>query len=374
TRAEATAQVFLGVRLQCARCHNHPFDRWTQDDYYGWAANFARVRYRILENRRRDTNDGHEFLGEQVVWEARTGEVTNPRSGRAAAPRFLAPRSLRSTVEPEGSAEEGGRLDALARWIGSKEDTFFARAQANRIWHHLMGRGIVDPIDDFRPTNPPSNPELLDALAADFVAHGFDLKHLVRVIMTSRVYQLSSVPTPSGAEDETHFSHALVRRLSAEEILDAQSQAIGAPVKFSGYPLGIRAGQLSGVEALRRRDRAATDADLFLRVFGKPPRLIACECERSTDTTLSQAFQLLSGPSLQALLRVPGNRLGKLLEAKTSSAEVVRDLYWAALGRPPAPAEEAAIAGSLDASPDRRAALEDAAWGILNSKEFLLRS
>ncbi|PYI87433.1 MAG: hypothetical protein DME26_06190, partial [Verrucomicrobia bacterium] len=210
-RGEAVAQVFLGTRLQCAQCHNHPFDKWTQDDYYDWAGLFARVNYKVLENRRRDNNDGHEFKGEQIIYVANKGEVKNPRKGKPAEPRFLGqPQpvseqlvgSLAPPTEPTESAVGRGyrraavqsdsdrdELDALAAWITSPDNPFFARAQVNRIWFHLMGRGIVDPIDDFRATNPASHPALLDALAADFVKHKFDLRHIIRLIMNSRTYQ-----------------------------------------------------------------------------------------------------------------------------------------------------------------------------------------
>jgi hypothetical protein len=182
-RAEATAQVFLGIRLQCARCHNHPFERWTQTDYHRFAAFFARVDYRIVENNRRDRLDTHEFVGEQVVFLKRDGELKHPVTGEALAPGLLGEGTPRF-------ADNSDRLSALAEWVARPDNPFFARAQANRIWQHLVGRGVVDPGDDFRDSNPPSNPELLDALAKDFVQSRFDLKHLVRTITRSRVYQL----------------------------------------------------------------------------------------------------------------------------------------------------------------------------------------
>ncbi|HXT59068.1 MAG TPA: DUF1549 and DUF1553 domain-containing protein, partial [Pirellulales bacterium] len=366
TRAEAAAQLFLGVRLQCAKCHNHPFDRWTQGDYYRWAGFFARVQYKIVENRRRDINDGHEFDGEQIVWMADEGEVKDPRTSEAMEPCFLG--------EPAPAIPaDRDRLEELAAWITEPGNPFFARAQANRIWHQLLGRGIVDPIDDFRATNPPSNGPLLDALAADFIARRFDLRHLIRVIMNSRTYQLSAAPNETNEGDEANFSHALVRRLSAEELFDALGQATGVPSHFEGFPAGVRAGQLPGVQAVRFRRGTASRDDQFLVLFGKPRRLLSCECERSGETTLGQAFQLVSGPVVNRLLTRDDNRLGKLLASGKSDAEMIDELYWSALSRAPSVEELQATTAYLEKAAERRAALEDILWGLLNSKEFLLR-
>ena len=366
TRAEAAAQLFLGVRLQCAKCHNHPFDRWTQGDYYRWAGFFARVQYKIVENRRQDVNDGHEFDGEQIVWMADQGEVKDPRTAEAMAPCFLG--------EPTPALPaDRDRLEELAEWITAPENPFFARAQANRVWQQLFGRGIVDPIDDFRSTNPPANAPLLEALAADFVASGFDLKHLVRTIMNSRTYQLSAAPNATNEADEINFSHALIRRLSAEQLFDAMSQAIGATPHFEGFPAGMRAGQLPGVQAVRFRRGTASRDDQFLVLFGKPPRLLTCECERSTETTLGQTFQLVSGPVVNRLLTASDNRLGQLLSSGQSNAAIIDELYWRTLSRPPSAEEQQGAAAYLEKASDARAALEDVLWSLLNAKEFLLR-
>ncbi|HEX5443513.1 MAG TPA: DUF1549 and DUF1553 domain-containing protein, partial [Pirellulales bacterium] len=317
TRAEAAAQIFLGVRLQCAKCHNHPFDRWTQQDYYRWAGFFSRVQYKILENRRRDQNDGHEFDGEQVVWMSSSGEVRDPRTDEPMAPCYLG--------EPTPKFEAGqDRLEELADWLTSPDNPFFAQAQANRIWYHLLGRGLVEPIDDFRATNPAVMPELLDELTRDFVSHGFDLRHLVRTTMNSRVYQLSAAANETNADDEANFSHAPMRRLSAEQLFDAISQATGVAPHFSGFPAGLRASQLPGVQAMRSRRRRPSRDEQFLVLFGKPPRLLTCECERSTEPTLGQTFQLVSGPTINELLSKADNRLGRLL-AETKSDEAIID-------------------------------------------------
>ncbi len=364
-RAEATAQVFLGIRLQCARCHNHPFDRWTQNDYHSLAAFFARVDYRIVENNRRDNLDKHEFVGEQIVYQGRVGEVLSPQTQEALTPRFLGADTL-------PLAADADRLQALADWVARPDNPFFARAQVNRVWQHLLGRGLVDPNDDFRDSNPPVNDPLLDALAQDFVAHHFDLRHLVRTIMNSRAYQLSALPNDSNRDDETNFSHALVRPLQAEHLLDALAQVTGVPAAFTGFPSGTRAGQLPGVVAARRGQRS-TEGERFLSVFGKPPRSLSCECERSDDNTLGQAFQLLTGDTLNTMLSTPDNRLGTLLTSGKTDEAIVEELYLTALSRLPTTKERAAALALLGRNKDRRAALEDLTWGLVNAKEFLLR-
>ncbi|MBI3414744.1 MAG: DUF1553 domain-containing protein [Verrucomicrobia bacterium] len=375
TRAEAVAQVFLGTRLQCAQCHNHPFDRWTQADYFDWAAVFAKVQYKILENRRTDSNDSHEFKGEQIVYVARKGEVKNPRTGKAAEPRFLGtPAAAQARVTPNApAAAELDELEALAAWMTSPTNSFFARSQVNRIWFQLMGRGIVDPIDDFRATNPASHPALLDALAADFVKHKFDLRHTIRLVMNSRAYQLSSEPNDTSRDDELNYSHALVRRLAAEQLLDCEAQVAGVPTQFRGYPAGLRATQLPGAHTERRRGEKIGAADLFLEIFGKPQRLLTCECERSADTTMGQAFQMISGPSVNELLTQSDNRLTRLLASGQPNAAVIDELYWTALTRAPSATESAKATSHLQKAKDRRTALEDLAWGLLNAKEFVLR-
>ncbi len=362
-RSEATAQVFLGVRLQCAQCHNHPFDRWSQDDYYDWASVFARVDYKILQNNRRDNLDKHEFNGEQVVFMAREGAVTNARNGKLASPRFLgAPDAV-----PPGSDP----LIELARWVASHP--LFAKSQVNRVWYHLMGRGLVDPIDDFRPTNPASHPELMDQLAKDFAAQKFNLRSLIRLMMNSHVYQLASEPNDTNRDDELNYSHVLPRRLTAEQLLDAQHEALGVPARFNGYPIGLRAGQIPGVEATRLRERKRSSSDAFLTLFGKPMRLLSCECERSSETTMSQAFNLVSGPEINEILSAPENRIQQMIAADKSNHDIITELYWATLSRPPTQPEVLRMSLLLEKSENRRKAFEDVAWALLNAKEFVFR-
>jgi hypothetical protein len=365
TRAEATAQVFLGIRMQCAKCHNHPFNRWTQNDYHQLAAFFARVQYRILENRRRDKLDSHEFIGEQVVYLDDKSEVKHPATGQVLQPRFLGGASL-------DVGKRVDRLRALADWVADPGNPFFARTQANRIWSYLLGRGIVDPNDDFRESNPPANGPLLDALAKDLAEHGFDLKHLIRRIMNSRTYQLSAVPNATNAEDESNFSHALVRSLPAEPLLDAVAQVTEVPVAFDGYPVGLRATQLPGMPIAQRRQMLG-EGFKFLRVFGKPERLLNCDCERNDNTTMAQALQFITGPVVNRAVSASDNRLGRLLKADKSNREIVEELFLASLCRVPSVAERSALTTRVEQSADRRGALEDVLWGLVNSKEFLLR-
>jgi hypothetical protein len=363
-RAESVAQVFLGVRIGCARCHNHPFDRWTMDDYYGFAALFARIDYRVLSNTRRDDLDKHEFVGEQIVYQKRDGELVSGRTKQAAVPRLLAGGDIPS---------DGDRLGTAADWVASPDNPFFARAQVNRVWLHLMGRGLVDPNDDFRATNPPTNPDLLDWLARDFAANGFRLKPLVRRVMTSRTYQLAATTRDAAVmADDLHHSHALVTPLEAEQLLDALSQVLGAPVPFAGYPVGLRANQVPAPPQTGRRFTSAM-GDHFLKTFGKPERLLTCECERSDDPGLLQAFQMITGDVVNRLIRNPDNRIGVRLAAGTADAALLEEFYLAALCRRPADAEGRRILAYLADAPDRRAAWEDVVWALVNSKEFLLR-
>ncbi len=369
-RAEMTAQLFLGTRLQCAQCHNHPFDRWTQDDYHDWTALFGRVDYKVIANVRRIGSDRHEWNGEQIVHAMAPVSVPNPRTGQPATPRFLgSPPTANSPALPDGDD-----LEALAAWLTSPQNELFVKAQVNRVWFHLMGRGLVEPLDDFRATNPASHPALLDALAKDFVRHKFDLRWLIGFIMQSRAYQFASEPTAGNRDDEVNYSHALLRRLTAEQLLDAQSQAASVPLRLAGHPVGTRAAQLPGAKVARVLK--ATPQDKFLELFGKPLRLFPSESERCNEPTVLQAFQMLSGPAVHELIADPDNRLARLLASSQSDAALVTELYWAALTRPPSPAELRAALADLAAAKEpaaRRAALEDLLWALLNAKEFFLR-
>ena len=367
TRGEAAAQVFLGIRLQCAKCHNHPFDRWTQEDYYGWANYFAKIDYKIVENKRRDKNDKHEFSGEQIVLiKADKKDVVNPENGRSAGLR------LPGTASVAQQTNEGDRLQQLALWLGSTENRRFARTQVNRIWAQLMGRGIVEPTDDFRTTNPPTHPQLLERLTDELIAHSFDVRHIVRVIAGSQTYQLSSATNDTNTGDETGFSYSVPRRLTAEQTLDGIAQVLGVPAEFDGHEAGTRAVQLPGVRGGHRYSKSAL-GDQFLNLFGKPGRLQTCDCERTNATTLAQTFEMVSGDLINQMVADPRSIFARADAAQKSDEDMIRTLYWAALSRAPTAAELTAARAYVADHKTSQTGLQDIAWALLNSNEFLLR-
>ena len=364
-RSEAFAQVFLGIRMQCAKCHNHPYNQLTQNDYHQLAAFFPRVQYKIIENKRKDKLDSHEFIGEQLVFMDEVSEVKHPVSKAVLKPKYLG-------GDVVTLAGKDDRLLMLADWVADTKNPYFARTQANRIWYHLMGRGIVDPEDDFRQSNPPVNAPLLDSLAKDLTEHKFDQKQLIRTIMNSRTYQLSAIPNATNKDDEANFSHTLIRSLPAEALLDAISQVTGVPATFNGHPAGTRAAQLPSLPGLDRK--ASSDVGIkFLRQFGRPERLLACSCERSDNTTLAQALQMMTGPLVHRAVTEPDNRVGKLMKAGKSNADILDELFLAALTRLPNDRERSALVERVASAANRRDALEDVLSALLNSKEFLLR-
>lgn len=365
TRGETTARLFLGTRLQCAKCHNHPFDHWTQSDYYQWSSLFSQLDYEIKNNDRKDKRDKNEFVGEQIVLVSKQDEVKNPTTGKIAAAKFLGGPTL-----DKGALDD--RLQAVADWLTSDDNTLFAQSQVNFVWYHLMGIGLVDPIDDFRLTNPASNPPLMQYLADYFVQQNFDVRAVVRQIMRSQTYQLSAQPNATNAHDQTSYSHAIVRRLPAEVLLDLQSDVLDDPAPFDGYAQGIRATQIPGVQRRHRRDSKPQVGDRFLKTFGKPERILACDCERSNETTLKQAFMLI-GEGLNQRLASPDNRLARLAASDQSNATIVDEIYWTALSRAPSDGELQRAVTLLDQADNRRIALEDLTWALLNAKEFLFR-
>ena len=362
-RAETIAQIFLGIRLNCAQCHNHPFDRWTQDDYYDWAAVFARIDYDIIENKRGDKNDKHEFKGEQVVKLLPSTDFKNARTGSNASMRLLGA----DRVTPKRDQDE---LQTLATWLTAPMNRAFARAQANRVWFHLMGRGLVEPLDDIRPTNPASHPELLDHLASELIGSGFNLRHLIHHIITSQSYQTSSTASSDNQQEEANYAFTPIRRLTAEQALDLTIATLGTHPSLRGTKSSSAISSPFPKDD-KRPGRSAEDR--FLDIFGKPPRLIPSECERSNESTLRQAFTLMSGDLINTYLQDKANCLSKLLEQSAHDEAAVTTLFRSAILRDPSREELGVATSMIQRHSDRRKGLEDVAWSLLNSKEFLFR-
>ena len=342
---ETTAQLFLGVRIQCAKCHNHPFERWSQDNYYGIAAAFARIGRKTGPT----PND-------EIIFVQDSGEVTQPRTGQTMKVHLLL----------EGDVDVAADLDRrviFAEWLTRPENPFFGRSVVNRMWGHLMGRGIVDPVDDFRDSNPPSNAPLLEELARQFVQHGYSRRWVIREIMNSATYQRSSRTSPLNETDEIYFSHATTRMLSAEQLLDAICGVTGVAESFPGVPAGTPATQLP----------EPPKDNYFLKIFGQPQREMACECERSNESNLSQALQMINGPTVHNKLRADNGRIARMIAEEKSNEEIITALYLAALSRPPSTEEMQATLTHIGASESRRFGLEDVGWAVLNSKEFLFQ-
>ena len=342
---ETTAQLFLGIRIQCAKCHNHPFERWSQDNYYGLAAAFARI------GRKNGPTPNDE-----VIFLQDSGDVTQPRTGQTMKVHLL----LKGDVDVPADSD---RRAVFAEWLTAPDNPFFARATVNRIWGHVMGRGIVDPVDDFRDSNPPSNAELLDELSTKFVENGFSRKWVIRTIMNSATYQRSSRTNELNKDDEIYFSHASTRMLTAEQLLDAICAVTGVAETFPGVPPGTPAAQLP----------EPPKDHYFLKIFGQPQREMACECERSNESNLSQALQMINGPTVHNKLRDDNGRINKMIVAGASDEEIITALYQSAVSRPPTTEELQASKNHIAGCENRRFGLEDVGWAVLNSKEFLFQ-
>jgi hypothetical protein len=343
TLAETTSQVFLGVRMQCARCHNHPYEKWRQTQYYQFAAFFARVRTKPGE-----AND------ERIVYTDSGGEVNHPKTRQAVEPAVLDGALL-------APPDSGDRRIALANWLTAPQNPFFARSVVNRVWRQFLGQGLVEPVDDLRVTNPPANAALLDALAKDFVAHGYDLKALMRAITATRAYQRSALSTRTNAADLRYLSHYPFKRLGAEALLDAVGAATGVPEKFGGYPAGLRATQLPDT----------TPSSYFLDLFGRPARNVVCQCERTDNPNLGQVLHFMNSKGVNDRLTAKEGRIARLLDAKVSDRELIEEFYLAAFSRFPTDDEQLTAAWELTHAKDRRTAAEDLLWVLLNSKEFV---
>jgi hypothetical protein len=350
--APMVSQLFLGIRLECAKCHHHPFESWDQAQFYEFAAYFARIG-------RKGTGLSPPISGsEEIIFAGKSGSVKHPLSGKA-----LAPKPLAGGV-PSGSDPDGDPREALARWMTAPENPTFAHVIVNRVWADLMGRGIVDPVDDIRATNPPSNGPLLDALADDFRRHGYDLKQLIRTILASSVYALASEPNERNIADTRNFSRHYRQRLRAEDMLDAISDVTGVPDTFAAAPPGSRAATIWTHRV----------PSLFLDTFGRPDPNQDPPCERASDTSVVQALHLMNAPELHKKITSESGRAGRMAGAAVPPREIVEELYLLAFCRLPT-GEERELGESLflGAKPDRRAAVEDLMWALLNSAEFLFK-
>ncbi|MFM7516733.1 MAG: DUF1549 domain-containing protein [Pirellula sp.] len=343
---ETISQVFLGARLQCAKCHNHPFERWTQDNYYGLGAFFNRVQ-------RKKTQRPNEWL----VFTNNAGEVTQPRTGQTMKP--WVPGSSELSLDP---AQD--RRQAFVDWLVRPENPFLARVETNRIWSQLFARGIVDPIDDFRDSNPPTNRPLIDALTKHFVDSGFNRRELIRTILQSRTYQASYETTPFNEKDTLYFSHQSPRLLSAEQLLDAINQLTQTEQTFAGLPAGTKATQIPAP------DLAKVD---FLKVFGQPERSTVCACERSEDSNLSMAIELFNGSTVHEKLKNPKNRFRHLIAEGKPLEEIIKNLYLAGLSRNPTNDELQESLKHCQSKPDPVLGLEDLCWVLINTDEFLFQ-
>ncbi len=358
TQLEDTAQLFLGLRLQCAQCHHHPYEKWSQLDYWSFGAFFSQVAYK----------PGSQPGEELVVHKRGQAQTMNKKTGKPVKPAGLGQPVSDLSVDDDPR-------DTLVEWLTGKDNRLFSRALVNRYWKHFFNRGLVDPEDDMRETNPPTNPALLEALADDFTRSGFDLKQLVRTITRSSVYQLSSIPNEFNARDRHHFSRYYPRRLSAEVLYDGVHTLLQTESKFEGLPPGTRAVCLP--------DNSFNAANYFLTVFGRPESSSACECERSMDASLSQSLHLLNSKDIQERLSSDTGRAARMAAEKGGTDEDrLRELYRLAYARDPL-AEEfkaardyiatktAAAAEDAARTRARRLAYEDAVWALLNTKEFL---
>lgn len=343
---ETISQVFLGARLQCAKCHNHPFERWTQDNYYGMAAFFNRVQ-------RKNTKRANEMF----IFVSQSGEVTQPRTQQQMKPWVPGQGDI------ENPNEFDRRLD-FAKWLTEPDNPFFAKIEVNRIWSQVFGRGIVEPADDFRDTNPPSNALLLDQLAQDFVDNGYDRKKILATILKSRTYQTSYQPNDFNEDDTKYFSHYQPRLLSAEQLLDAICHVTQVAESFGGLPAGTKATHLPAPDLVNNE---------FLKIFGQPERQTVCACERTNESNLSMAIQFFNGPLIYGKLKDESNSFRKSMTDGKSNTEIITLLYNLAVCRNPSDTELKASLEHIESKEDRVEALEDICWAILNTNEFLFQ-
>ncbi len=344
---ETTTQLFLGVRMVCAQCHDHPFERWTQNQYFQLAAFFAAVGMK----------PGFDS-DEQIVYLKRdNNEFLHPKTNKAVDPEYLLASAGMPAIGTFGDSRE-----ALAQWLTSERNPYFAKAIVNRVWSYFFGRGIIEPVDDIRGSNPAINPALLDALEQDFIASGFNLQHLIRTIVSSRTYQAAMETNDWNAGDEINFSHFQPRRLAAESLLDAMTIATGSRPDYPEVPEDFSAQQLPDPHV---------DTGGFLNMFGRPERESPCECERRNDLSLPLAMSLVNGPTLADAIAHPEGRIAEAILAGRSDRELVEELYLASLGRMPTPSEMDAAITHLGSTPGRASTAQDLLWALVNSNSFL---
>jgi hypothetical protein len=337
------SQLLLGVRIECAQCHHHPSERWSQTDYTGLAGFFTGVKLKKLPN------------GGQAVISQGGNDLPHPRTGEIVAARALG-------AEPADFDGVTDRRQRLAEWMTADDNPFFARAIANRLWAHYLGRGLVEPIDDMRATNPATNEPLLQALADHLREVNYDLKAFTKTILSSRVYQLSSRTNQSNGDDHQNFSHAAYKALPAEVLLDAISHSTGVAEKFNGWPIGYRAVQLWDNQM----------PSYFFRIFGRPVRATVCECERSNEPSIAQALHLLNSPEIMQKIQHRRGRARQLADTKLAPREIVDELYLSTLSRFPKAEERTLMLQAFEGdNVNRRAAIEDVLWALLNSREFV---
>ena len=346
--AEAASQVFLGIRLQCAKCHNHPTERWSRDDYYRFAAFFPRISVKGVD-------EVGVFGSEQAVRLNHDGEVYHPRTGSRVMPAALGEAEI---AEPDAG---GDRRLHLAEWLTTRGARAFARNLANRYWGYVFGKGIVNPVDDLRATNPPTNDALLEYLTDELIKSGYDLKRLLQLICSSQTYQRSAQATASNARDESFFTRYYPKRLPAESLLDAIDFACGTREKFPELPLGTKAIQIPDPGV----------AVEFLDIFGRPARVVSCDCERVAEPNLAQTLRMMNGEMVNRKVAQKDGRVASLLESKKSDSEILEELYLVTVGRWPRVTERSAILSLIKAPADRKPVFEDVLMTLLNSKEFL---
>ena len=340
---ENMTQVFIGTRFQCNQCHDHPFERWTQRQYYELSAYFAGVGRKA-----------GPVKGEEIIYSLATPtDIKHPSTGETIPAAFPCSSDL-DKKNPDPRVR-------LADWLTSPKNPYFAKSIVNRYWSYLHGRGIIDPVDDIRASNPPSNPPLLDELTRRFIANGFDLKRLIREMARSETYQRSFRPNKWNDDDSLNFSHASPRRLTAEQLFDALHVATGAPSRIPGVPVGFRASQIPDPKVKIG----------FLDMFGRPPRESPCECERSSDVSLSQTLNMINGPTVSDAIIHPEGRVAKLVAAKADDKTIVGDVYLAVICRPPTEAELKQGVAYLAGVGNRSEAAQDLMWALVNSPAFL---